>query len=222
MSMDLSSLNSINSLLGSTYGTAAATTPNISGTSFENYLMNALGTGTNSATPAASVSSLLDMYSNGGANSLVNGLTSSGSTSDVASQLLSSLQSSGTSAANLTSLYNTPNTSAPAAYADGLTSTFQSQLLNNMNAAKAKLQSSFNGFIERMGETPNASAQFRIEQMQQNISLIENYIASKSTNSTDALLGQLSGTDSTKAATNHSLVDQLDAKSALTQYRLNL
>ena len=220
MSMDLSSLNSINSLLGSTYGTAAATLPNTSGTSFENYLMNALGT--NSASPASSVSSLLDTYSAGGANSLVSGLTSAGSTSDVASQLLSSLQSSGTSAPNLTSLYNTTNTSAPAAYADGLTSSFQSQLLNNMNAAKAKLQSSFDGYIERMGEKPTASAQYRIEQMQQNISLIENYIASKSTNSADGLLGQLTGTDSTKAATNHSLVNQLDAKSALTQHMLNL
>ena len=221
MSMDVSSLNSINSLLGSTYGTAAAAPAITSATSFDKYLMNALGT--TSTTPASSVSSLLDMYSNGGASSLVSGLTGSGSTSDVASQLLSSLQSSGTgtSPANLTSLFNTQNTSPTATYTDGLASSFQSQLLNNMNAAKAKLQSSFDGYIERMGENPTASAQFRIEQMQQNISLIENYIASKSTTSADGLLGQLTGTDSTKA-TNDSLVNQLDAKSALTQHMLNL
>ena len=217
MSMDLSSLNSINSLLGSTYGTAAAAPAITSGTSFDKYLMNALGT--NSAAPASSVTSLLDMYSNGGANSLVSGVTSSGSTSDIASQLLSSLQSSGTATPNLTSI---ANSSAPTAYADGLKSSFQSQLLNNMNAAKAKLQSSFDGFIERMGEKPTASAQYRIEQMQQNIGLIENFIASKSTNSADGLLGQLTGKDSAKAATNHSLVNQLDAKSALTQHMLNL
>ena len=221
MSMDVSSLNSINSLLGSTYGTAAAAPAITSATSFDKYLMNALGT--TSTTPASSVNSLLDMYSNGGASSLVSGLTGSGSTSDVASQLLSSLQSSGTgtSSADLTSLFNTQNTSPTATYADGLASSFQSQLLNNMNAAKAKLQSSFDGYIERMGENPTASAQFRIEQMQQNISLIENYIASKSTTSADGLLGQLTGTDSTKA-TNDSLVNQLDAKSALTQHMLNL
>lgn len=218
MSMDVSSLNSINSLLGSTYGTAAAAPAITSGTSFDKYLMNALGT--TSATPASSVSSLLDMYSNGGASSLVSGLTSSGSTSDIASQLLASLQSSGTAAPNATSLFNTAGV-APTAYADGLTSSFQSELLNNMNAAKAKLQSSFDGFIERMGETPTASAQYRIEQMQQNISLIENFIASKATTGADGLLGQLTGADSAKA-TNDSLVNQLDAKSALTQQMLNL
>ena len=221
MSMDLSSLNSISSLLGSTYGTNAATSPVTSGTSFENYLMNALGT--NSATSTSGISSLLDQYSNGGTNALLSGLTSSSGTSDMASQLLSSLQASGTSAPGLTSLMNTTSTAtATDAYTNSMANSFQSQLLNNMNAAKAKLQSSFDGFIERMGEKPSASAQYRIEQMQQNISLIENYMASKSTNNADSLLGQLTGADSAKAATNHSLVNQLDAKSALTQQMLNL
>ncbi|MCH7321937.1 hypothetical protein LZ480_08530 [Solibacillus sp. MA9] len=200
MSMDVSSLNSLTSLLGSTYGTNSATSANTSSTSFETYFLNALGT--NSTGDTSSMSSLLDLYSNGGTNALLSGFTSTDSTSTIASQLLSNLQSSGTTDSSLMKLNKA--TSATDNYTDSLTSGFQSQVLNNMNAAKAKLQSSYESYVERMGENPTAAAQYRIDQMKQNISVIENYIASKSANNVD------------------SLVDQLDAKSALTQYMLNL
>ncbi|WP_274307242.1 hypothetical protein [Solibacillus daqui] len=222
MSMDLSSLNSIYSLIGSTYDATATSTTNSSSDSFQNFLLNALGT--NSTSSTSSMSSLLDLYSNGGTNALLSGLSSSDSTSDMTSQLIASLKSSGmSSATNLTSLSNA--TSTTDAYTESLASTFQSQILNNMNAAKSNLQSSYDSYVKRMGENPTAAAKYRIEQMQQNINLIENYIASKSTNN-DLLLGQQTGLDTinseVKTSTNHSLVNQLNAKSAITQYMLNL
>lgn len=220
MTMDISSLYSIDRLLGSTYGTNAAASTNKSSTSFENYLLNALGAN-NANSTSSSVSSLFNLYANGGTKALLGGLTSSDAASPLASQLLSSLQISGKTDSSLMNWNNPVSTTDQ--YADYLTKSVQSQMLTNMSAAKSKLQSSFDSFVERMGENPTAAARGRMEQMKQNISVIENYIASKSANNMDALIGQQTGSAQVDAtAKKQSLVDQLNAKSAVTQYMLDL
>lgn len=225
MSMDLSSLNSINSLLGSTYGSTNTATQATPSSSFENYLMNALGGQTSSTN--TSTSPLSDLLSGSSTTSLLNGLTSSSSSSDTVSQLIQSLQSSGSTDASVNNLYNSSATNAATdTFASSLSNSFQAQILNNMNAAKAKLQNSYTSYVERAGENPTVAAKLRMEQMQQNMQIVDNYIGSKSSDSStnnqyDALLSQLSGSTGA-ASTSQSLLDQLDAKSSLSQYLLNL
>lgn len=232
MSMDLSSLNSIMSLLGTSNGAAATSTQSTSNANFEDFLMNALG-GSQSPTKTSD-SSLFDLISGSSTTSLLNGLNSSGNTNDIASQLIQSLQTSSTSSTDsstsLNNLFNstssttsTDSANATDMFASSLTNNFQAQIMKNMSAAKAKLQTNFDGYVQRAGENPTEAAKLRMEQMQQNINTVSNYMTTKSadssaTNQYDTLLSQLTnGTTNTS-----SLLDQLDAKSSLSQYLLNM
>ena len=231
MSMDLSSVNSIMSLLGTSTGTAATSTQSTLSANFEDYLMNALGGSQNST--KTSESSLFDLISGSSTTSLLNGLNSSGNTNDIASQLIQSLQTSSTSStdssANLNNLFNSTSsassidsTNATDMFASSLTNNFQAQIMKNMSAAKAKLQTNYDSYVQRAGENPTEAAKLRMEQMQQNINTVSNYMTTKSaesspTNQYDTLLSQL-----TSGTTNSSLLDQLDAKSSLSQYLLNM
>ena len=124
-------------------------------------------------------------------------------------------------------MYNSSATNAATdTFASSLSNSFQAQILNNMNAAKAKLQNSYTSYVERAGENPTVAAKLRMEQMQQNMQIVDNYIGSKSSDSStnnqyDALLSQLSGSTGA-TSTSQSLLDQFDAKSSLSQYLLNL
>lgn len=220
MSMDLSSLNSIYSLLGSTYGTTPATTQSSTSASFEDYLMNALG-GQQSSNNRNDAS-LFNLISGSSTTSLLNGLTSTGNSNDIASQLIQSLQSPGTTSSGVNNLYNPTTSAASDMFSNSLTGNFQAQIMKNMSAAKAKLQSSYESYVERAGANPTDATKLRIEQMQKNIQLVDNYISTKSAES--ATTGQaglpLNQLNGSTIPTSQSLLDQLNAKSSMSQYWL--
>ncbi|MGN7476296.1 hypothetical protein ACTHOQ_00460 [Solibacillus silvestris] len=197
---DLSLLGQINGLINPAYYQAkSASFTGGTSANFEDYLMNALNnkektTGTNSG-------ALFELLSSSSATPLLNGLNSTENTNDFASILIRNLQQPQKENFYMSD-YNNVDHSLTQSYAGGLMNNFQAQMLNSMNAAKEKLQSSYSSYVERAGENPNAAAKLRIEQMQKNIGHIEQFIQSKTANNENALL------------------QQLNAKSSLTQHLL--
>lgn len=204
---NLSLPSSLSGILHSTYNTMNASTIN-QGTqaNFEDYLMNALNQ--KDKTKSTNSTALFDLLSNSGSTSLLNGLNSTASTNEFASMLIQNLQQPTTDQFSLTGFEN-GNNSLTNSYATGLMNHFEAQMLNQMNAAKSKLQTSYSNYVDRAGEKPTAAAKLRIEQMQQNISQMEQFIQSKSTNAS-------------RANNTDPLIEQLNVNASRTQSYLKL
>lgn len=171
---------------------------------FEDYLMNALNQ--KDKTTNTSSSSLFDLLSNSSATSLVNGLNSTAGTNEFASKLIQNLQQPKSDQFSLDGFENVNNLLTDT-YATGLMNQFEAQMLNQMNAAKTKLQTSYSSYVERAGENPTAAAKLRIEQMQQNIAHLDQFIEKRT--STNGLINK------------DTLLDQLNANAAMTKSYFN-
>ncbi len=82
-----------------------------------------------------------------------------------------------------------------------LMQSFQNQMLNTLTAAKANLQKNAESYAEKMGDAPSDAATMRLKQMQQNVSMMDQFIAQKQT--------------------QNPLLDQLNQNSSLTQYLIS-
>lgn len=206
MFSNLSSPSSISGLLNSTSNlTNAATVNQSTQANFEDHLMNALNQ--KDKTTNTGSSALFDLLSNSSATSLLNGLNSTAGTNEFASMLIQNLQQPKTNQFSLTGFENV-NNSLTDSYATGLMNNFEAQMLNQMNAAKSKLQTSFSNYVERAGENPTAAAKLRIEQMQQNIAHLDQFIGKR--------------TSANGSSNTDSLLNQLNANGALTKSFVNL
>ena len=99
-----------------------------------------------------------------------------------------------------------------------LQSSFQTTMMQNMNAAKAKLQTSYEDFVSKIGDNPNEAAKLRMTQMQQNIDIVSDFIAGKTssaTNSEKELSDLLGSNESVNAA---DLLNQLKGNSTLLDW----
>ena len=202
---NLSLPSSVIGMLNSTYNTTNGTMFN-KGTqaNFEDYFMDALNQ--KDQTTKTSSSALFDLLSNSGTTSLLNGLNSTAGTNEFASMLIQNLQQPKTNQFSLTGFENV-NNSLTDSYATGLMNHFEAQMLNQMNAAKTKLQTSYSSYVERAGENPTAAAKLRIEQMQQNIAHLDQFIEKRT--STNGLINK------------DTLLDQLNANAAMTKSYFN-
>jgi len=63
---------------------------------------------------------------------------------------------------------------------DMLSSSFQTQLMSNLNMAKSKMQQGYLDFVSRVGENPSEAAIARIEEMKMNMQSIDQFINTKS------------------------------------------
>lgn len=236
MAIDMSSLSTIYSLLGSGSAVSTSTNQTTSTANFEDYLMNALNG--NTSTDKTNEISLYDTISNSGSSSLLSGLMSSGSSTDASLNALSGYDVYGALMGNSSnnSFSTTSASTSSDLFSDYLTNSFQSTILKNMNAAKAKLQHSYEDFVTSIGDNPSEAAKLRMEQMQQNIALVDEYISGKSTTSSlqlndltsnsqndnmSNLLSQLtssSNVNTTGETTEQMLMNQLNANSLFSQY----
>ena len=182
MTINMSSLSSIYGLLGSTSSTSSNQTTS-STANFEDYLMNALNG--NTSTDKTNAISLYDTISNSGSSSLLSGLMSSGSSTDASLNALSGYDVYGALMGNNSSSNNAFSTTGASSdiFSNYLASSFQATMLKNMNAAKAKLQHSYEDYVTKIGDNPSEAAKLRMEQMQQNISVVDEYISGKTTSS---------------------------------------
>lgn len=202
MAIDLSSLNSIYSLLGLSTG---STTQNTQSTAnFEDYLMNALDA--SKTTDKTSTNGLYDLISNSSNTSVLNGLMNSGSGVDALGGYDAYAALMGTNTNNATA------TSSTDAFSNYLQSSFQSTMMKNMNAAKAKLQMSYEDFVTKVGDSPDEAAKLRMTQMEQNIQTVSNFIAGK-TSTNEAELSSILGNQQSINASD--LLNQLQGNSTL-------
>ena len=220
MAIDLSTLNSISSLLGTTYGTSTAST-NQSTANFEDYLMNALNA--SDTKDKTTTNGLYDLISNSGNTSVLSGLMNSGSSTDAGLNAIDGYDAYAALMGGNNSSTNPFDKAASTsdAFSNYLQSSFESTMMKNMNAAKAKLQTSYEDFVAKVGENPSDAAKLRIQQMEQNISMVTDFMAGKtnSASSQDKQLSELLGNNSSINASD--LVNQLKGNSTLLDWLTN-
>lgn len=215
MAIDLSSLNSIYSLLGTSYGTS--NTQNTQSTAnFEDYLMNALNASKTQETQ--STNGLYDLISNSGNTSVLSGLMNSGNGMDAMGGYDAYAALMGGSNDTTTNPFGNATSSTSDAFSNYLQSSFQSTMMKNMNAAKAKLQMSYEDFAVKIGDNPNEAAKLRMTQMAQNIEVVSDFIAGKtpSVGSTETDLSNLLGNNESVNASD--LLNQLQGNSTLLDW----
>lgn len=84
---------------------------------------------------------------------------------------------------------------------NSLMASFQSQMLDTLTAAKANLEKNASTYAEKIGTDPSEAAKSRYEQMQNNVSILSDFISQKQQANT--------------------LLNQLNSTSSMTQFLLN-
>ena len=102
----------------------------------------------------------------------------------------------------LSSYFNTTNeTNNSEIYSDTLASSFETKMMSVLTGAKTKLENNMTTYVEKMGDNKSEAVQQTLTRMQNNISVIENYLSQRST--------------------ENGLMNALNSNSNLTQYLIN-
>jgi len=194
MSIDISSLLSVynSSLLNKTSSSNSKNTA--MNTNFSDYLMDVLSN-RNSATSTDENALYKTLTSSTNSNNTLQAMLASGSSSTDLTQYLSNY--TGDSSTN--AIFNNTNQAKNSEYfSDTLTSSFETKMMNVLTGAKTKLENNMTTYAEKMGDNKSEAVQQTLTRMQNNISVLENYLSQKST--------------------ENGLMNALNANSSLTQY----
>ncbi len=197
MSIDISSLLSVynSSLLNKTSSSNSKNTA--TNTNFSDYLMDVLSN-RNSATSTDENALYKTLTSSTNSNNTLQAMLASGSSSTDLTQYLSNY--TGDSSTN--AIFNNTNQAKNSEYfSDTLTSSFETKMMNVLTGAKTKLEDNMTTYAEKMGDNKSEAVQQTLTRMQNNISVLENYLSQKST--------------------ENGLMNALNANSSLTQYLVN-
>jgi len=197
MSIDISSLLSVynSSLLNKTSSSNSKNTA--MNTNFSDYLMDVLSN-RNSATSTDENALYKTLTSSTNSNNTLQAMLASGSSSTDLTQYLSNY--TGDSSTN--AIFNNTNQAKNSEYfSDTLTSSFETKMMNVLTGAKTKLENNMTTYAEKMGDNKSEAVQQTLTRMQNNISVLENYLSQKST--------------------ENGLMNALNANSSLTQYLVN-
>lgn len=214
MTIDLSSINSIYSLLGTSTSANTQTKPTAN---FEDYLMDALNPVNKK--DKNSNNGLYDFMANTGNTNVLNGLMDSGNGLTAIGGYDAYMALMGNSNDTSINPYGTAASVNKDAFSDYLQSSFQATMMKNMNAAKAKLQISYEDYVAKIGDNPNEAATFRKAQMEQNIAMVSDFIAGKtpSVGNTEKELLDLLGGNNVSVNTS-DLLNQLKGNSTLLDW----
>ena len=199
MSIDISSLLSVynSSLLNK-----ASSNPinKMTNTNFSDYLLDVLGN--RKSTTAKDDNALYKtLTSTTNANAL-QAMLASGSSSTALTQYLANYTSDSNTNPILSSYFNNTNeTKNSEYYSNTLASAFETQMMSMLTSAKTKLEDNMTTYVEKMGDNKSEAVQQTLTRMQNNISVIENYLSQKST--------------------ENDLMNALNSNSNLTQYLIN-
>lgn len=187
MAIDISTLNSIyNSYIGTS--NSSSITSNSTGTSFIDTLLKE--------------SSALDKL-NG--NSILPTLLTNNSSSTLQSLLTNKTNTDNSSTYLETSIFDTNEGETKDTFIETLQSQFQASQLKLLNSAKSNLEAQRETFIEKNADNLSSATKARLEEMQHNISLLEQFISTKTS----------------EASTQNSLLNALSANASLTQSLLS-
>ena len=197
MSIDISSLLSVynSSLLNKTSSSNSKNTA--MNTNFSDYLMDVLSN-RNSATSTDENALYKTLTSSTNSNNTLQAMLASGSSSTDLTQYLSNY--TGDSSTN--AIFNNTNQAKNSEYySDTLTSSFETKMMSVLTGAKSKLENNMTQYADKMGDNKSEAVQQTLTRMQNNISVLENYLSQKST--------------------ENGLMNALNANSSLTQYLVN-
>ena len=197
MSIDISSLLSVynSSLLNKTSSSNSKNTA--MNTNFSDYLMDVLSN-RNSATSTDENALYKTLTSSTNSNNTLQAMLASGSSSTDLTQYLSNY--TGDSSTN--AIFNNTNQAKNSEYySDTLTSSLETKMMSVLTGAKSKLENNMTQYADKMGDNKSEAVQQTLTRMQNNISVLENYLSQKST--------------------ENGLMNALNANSSLTQYLVN-
>ena len=201
MSIDISSLLSVynSSLLNKTSSSNSKNTA--MNTNFSDYLMDVLSN-RNSATSTDENALYKTLTSSTNSNNTLQAMLASGSSSTDLTQYLSNYTGDSNTNPVLSSYFNNTNdTKNSEYYSDTLTSSFETKMMSVLTGAKSKLENNMTQYADKMGDNKSEAVQQTLTRMQNNISVLENYLSQKST--------------------ENGLMNALNANSSLTQYLVN-
>lgn len=199
MSINMSNLMSVynSSLLNKTSSNPINTTTN---TNFSDYLLDVLGN-RKSTTSTDENALYKTLTSSTNANTL-QAMLASGSSSTALTQYLANYTGDSSTHPILSSYFNNANeTKNSEYYSDTLASAFETKMMSVLTGAKTKLENNMTTYSEKMGDNKSEAVQQTLTRMQNNISVIENYLSQKST--------------------ENGLMNALNSNSSLTQYLIN-
>ena len=194
MSIDISSLLSVynSSLLNKTSSSNSKNTA--MNTNFSDYLMDVLSN-RNSATSTDENALYKTLTSSTNSNNTLQAMLASGSSSTDLTQYLSNY--TGDSSTN--AIFNNTNQAKNSEYySDTLTSSLETKMMSVLTGAKSKLENNMTQYADKMGDNKSEAVQQTLTRMQNNISVLENYLSQRST--------------------ENGLMNALNANSSLTQY----
>lgn len=196
MSIDISSLMSVynSSLLNKTSSIPKNTTMN---TNFSDHLLDVLAN-RRSTTSKDENALYKALTSSTNANTLQT-MLASGSSSTALTQYLSNYTGDASTSPILSSYFDNMNQEKNSEYfSDTLTSSLETKMMNVLTGAKTKLENNMTQYAEKMSDNKSEAVQQTLTRMQNNISVIENYLSQKST--------------------ENGLMNALNSNSSLTQY----
>ena len=199
MSIDISSLLSVynSSLLNKTSSNLTNTTTN---TNFSDYLMDVLSN--RSSTTSTDENALYKTLTSSTNGNALQALLASGNSSTALTQYLASTTGDSNTNPILSSYFNNTNeTQNSEYYSDTLTSAFETKMMSVLTGAKSKLENNMTTYAEKMGNNKSEAVQQTLTRMQNNISVIENYLSQRST--------------------ENGLMNALNSNSSMTQYLIN-
>ena len=196
MSIDMSSLMSVynSSLLNK-----ASSNPinKMTNTNFSDYLLDVLGN--RKSTTSTDENALYKALTSSTNANTLQAMLASGSSSTALTQYLANYTGDSNTNPVYSSYFNNTNeTKNSEYYSDTLASSFETQMISVLTGAKTKLENNMTMYAEKMGDNESEAVQQTLTRMQNNISVIENYLSQKST--------------------ENGLMNALNLNSTLTQY----
>ena len=196
MSIDMSSLMSVynSSLLNKTSSNPINATTS---TNFSDYLMDVLDN--RKSTTSKDDNALYKTLTYSTNMNSLQAMLGSGTSSTALTQYLANYTGDSNTNPVLSSYFNNTNdTKNSEYYSDTLTSSFETKMMSVLTGAKSKLENNMTQYADKMGDNKSEAVQQTLTRMQNNISVLENYLSQRST--------------------ENGLMNALNSNSSLTQY----
>ena len=196
MSIDISSVTSVynSSLLNKA---SSLPTNTMTNKNFSDYLLDVLDNRKSTATKDENAP-YKTLTSTTNVNAL-QAMLASGASSTALTQYLTNYTGDSSTNPIYSSYFNKTNETKNSEYfSDTLTSSFETKMLSMLTNIKTKLENNMTDYAEKMGNNKSEAVQQTLTRMQNNISVIENYLSQKST--------------------ENGLMNGLNSNSNLTQY----
>lgn len=210
MSIDFSNISSIQSYL-TQFGAGVGATTNPTA-NFSDYFMQAIDQ-SKATEQQKETNGLYDLFAGSANSSAMQGLLGLGD-NNILTQYL---QGSGTSVNSLTGSstnmngINSATDSTADLFSNYLQSNFQAKVSSTLTSAKSQLQVNLEAFKAEHIGNDNELVKLRMNQMEQNVSLLDNYLAGNTTSST--------GTST--SSTNDQLMQHLNNNAAYSKFLYN-